>query len=320
MKVIEFYDQVYLPAKHPGDKHRTTVGTYRGEIDKLDRFQRETLGRDSLLDDLSNELICAVMNWLINQSRERTTANKFRTHLNAVWQFAVRRGLIQQRPDNDKLRVDQGDPIAFLPDEKKALLAAARRMPGYVGPVPAGDWWLATLLLCFSFGPRIKALRHLPTANLDLERGEVLLPAHWNKQRREQRRDLFPSGTSLWRSIAPHERGLACVLDDYPFTIRTLTEHFKRVHVLAGLVSKVDDVPEYWLWHCIRKTVASEICAVAGIHVACEVLGHSTIEVTKRYIDPRYTTQIRVRDLLDDPMGVAPDPRPMFSIWRPSAG
>jgi site-specific recombinase XerD len=322
MKLLDWYRLVYKPARHPGDAHRATVETYEGDIKNVDRYLRETHGRDARVEDLSDELICAVMNWLVERGRSRTTANKLRRHLNAIWRFAVRRNVIRLNPDNDKLRVDARDPIAFLPDEKHALLDAAPQMLGTIGKhkIPAGDWWQGVLMLCFSFGPRIKSLRYLPTANLDLVRGEVLLPAGWHKGRKEQRRDLFPSCTAIWQKLDPAGRGLEFVLDDWPYTIRTLTEHFKQVHVLAGLVEKVDGVPDHWLWHCIRKTVASEIYAVAGIHVACEVLGHSSIEVTKRYIDPRYTSQIRVRDLLDDPIGAPPDPRPLFRIYRPEAG
>ncbi|MGD9632885.1 MAG: tyrosine-type recombinase/integrase [Pirellulales bacterium] len=328
MKLLDWYRQVYRPARHPGDSHRSTVETYEFDIKKFDRYMREHRGRDAEVDDLTDENLCGAMSWMIDSGLERSTANKFLRTLNALWRFAHRRKLLLTEPDNDKLRVDGKDPIAFLPDEKHALLDAAPLMPGTVGPqqIKAGRWWLGTLLMCFSFGPRITSLRFLPSENLDLVRGEVLLPSGWHKGRKEQRRDLYPSCTAIWRELDPAGRGLKYVLDDFAdprtgrrFCDRTFNKHFRRIHVLAGLAKKPADVPDYWLSHCIRKTVASEIYAVAGIHVACEVLGHSSIEVTKRYIDPRYTSQIRVRDLLDDPIGAPPDPRPLFRIYRPEA-
>jgi integrase len=39
-------------------------------------------------------------------------------------------------------------------------------------------------------------------------------------------------------------------------------------------------------FHKIRKTTASHIAKAAGASMASAVLGHSDVEVTKRYIDP----------------------------------
>lgn len=327
--LLEFYNRFYQPAKHAGDKHRTTCIQYRVQIANINKFFRLQLAAAGLearyveLGDLCDELITGAMNWQVERGRSRTTANKLRGHINAVWNFATRQfakqGITLARPDNDKYRVDTSEPLAFLPDELQRILDACARQQGMVGGVPAGDWWLAFTLFVFSSSLRINAARKVPTAKLDLTRGEFWAPASGQKQRKEQLLDLHTSAVVALRKLRLAERGVAMVLGDWPYNTDTLRRHFTRILVESGIFASVKDVPRQLKFHALRKTLASQIFETAGLHVACDRLGHSSVEVTKRYIDPRYRSQPRVRELVKDPMPTPPDTRPQLGIYREEA-
>lgn len=323
----DYLELFYLTARNLRPDTRTE---YLVQVANLERFWADYLAERSApsapltLADLSDELVYAAMSWQLARGREAETANKLRAHVNALWRAAHEAGLVARLPKNKKYRVNRKDPIALLPDELDRLLAAAAARTGTVGceetgDVPAGQWWLTAVLFIYSLGSRISAAYYCPTANLDLERCEVLLPAAIQKQRRDQRLDLLPGVVYWLRELRLAERRVSTVLGDFPFKIRTLRKDYTRLFVEAGLYAKEQDVPKKLKFHALRKTLASQLYAAGGMPVACERLGHSSPQVTERYIDPRYKQTLRLAELIKDP---SPKrlPTPTLKLYRDAAG
>jgi integrase len=125
----------------------------------------------------------------------------------------------------------------------------------------------------------------------------------------------------LVRAIRPERNTL--VFEDWQFgrkrlkhnpqarpSYRTLGDHFGRILERANLSNGPHDK-----WHKLRRMFGTEIARSAGKAAAQQLLGHSTMRVTERYIDPRYVE--------------APDPasllrRPSLPIqmrlWSPDPG
>ena len=59
--------------------------------------------------------------------------------------------------------------------------------------MPARDWWPMVTLLLLNSGARITVMRNAPTDRLDLARREMVLPARFQKQHRDQPVDLWAS-------------------------------------------------------------------------------------------------------------------------------
>jgi integrase len=60
------------------------------------------------------------------------------------------------------------------------------------------------------------------------------------------------------------------------------------------------------LWHKIRRTFATQVHASGGLAMAQTLLGHSSADVTMRYIDPRQAPKNNQADYLGRPtIGVA---------------
>lgn len=325
--IRDLYELIYRPARHAGERHRRTRAEARTQINNLNRWwhaysaeQGRPLGAFTLrlFDELGDDAIALAMAWLVDEGRKPArapaTANKLRATINAMWELANERGLVTSRPRNKKFRCDLEDPIALTPDEKAAVIAQAERVPGAVGDVPACDWWLMFVLLLFNSAARITVLTHAPTAGLDLSRGELLLPARWQKQRKDQRVALWQSTRRQLVALRVVERRLVHVLDDFPFNVDTLRDHYSdRVLQPAGIPT--DSKHKF---HCCRKTVASEVKARKGIGTAKEILGHSSESVTLRYIDPRYEERPRVPEIVPDPLPDLPGPR--LGMYRGEAG
>lgn len=318
--IRDFYFHVYQPARHAGERHRRTRAEAVTQLNNLSQWWQTRCGaagstatepRLKLFDELGQDTITLAMAWLVERQRAPSTANKFRATLNAMWELAHDRGLVSSRPRNRKYRCELEDPIALTPAEKTAVLEQAGRVPGRVGDVPAGDWWLLLLLLLCNTGARITVLRETPTACLDGARGELLLPARWQKQRRDQRLALWPSTRQQIARLRIVERGLVRLLDDWPYRLDTLRRQYSRL-ILAPAGVSTDRKHKF---HCLRKTLGSEVAAAGGIVTAQQVLGHSSMSVTERYIDPRYAERPCVTELVADPL-VTADGRPRLRVYR----
>ena len=347
IELDELYLQHFQPAKHPGDEHRQTRVSYLGELKKLNDFfwfrawlarfnrpPRQTSTAELTADfqwwlehcerpphkvrlcDCSDALVVGAMNWRIELGWERTTANKLRRTVNAVWNWGARElnksaeQSLLKRPDNQKYRENVGEPIAFLPDELERILKACARRRGVVGKVRAADWWLACVLFVFSTGLRIGAALKVRTRDIDWTRGEILAGDEAAKGRKAQRLDLLPSAVAALRALCLSERSVPLVLGDWPFNVNTLRRHFAQILVDAGIFADASDVPRELKFHALRKTLGSQIIAEAGLHVACDRLGHSSVEVTKRYRDRRYQSQHRITELVKDPLPMLPTSGP----------
>ena len=295
--VRDFLDKFYLTSRNLAP---STQSDYRLQVSILERFWRTEEPTVPLtIGNLSDELIYAAMNWQLSKEREATTANKLRRSINTIWRSAKKvTGTI---PDNHRYRENVRDPIALLPDQLDKLLAAAGERGGMIGDVPAGQWWVTAILFVYSLGADQRSLPRTdgesgprPGRSADRKRRR-------ESRRRDQRLDLFP-GVIYWlRELRLKERGVERVLGDSPWKIRTLRDHYTELFVDAGLYTKVADVPRNLKFHALRKTLASQLFAAGGMPAACERMGHSSTQVTERYIDPRYKRQTRVSELVKDP-------------------
>lgn len=305
MNVTAWFAAEFVPDRLPGAAHAATRKTYLVQLGKFERHAAAQLGRPATVADFSDGLLKGAMAAVIAEGRTAATANKLYRHIKAVWGLAHDRGLVERRCKTKPYREERRDPEAWRPEEVDRLIDAAGRAAGKVGAVPAGVWWPALLLFELSTGVRITATMRTPLANLDLERGEVLVPAWAQKQRADQRFDLLPGAVAALRRLAPWERRLATIFGDWTKDPgghwNTLRRGLRRLMVAAGLYASLREIPPgKHAFHKLRKTFATRIAAAGGKHVACELLGHSGLAVTERYLDPRQLERPRVTELIAD--------------------
>lgn len=310
MTLLEFYHAVYWPQKHLASP-ATTVDAYLREIGALQKYadherqQRGEPPRPLLVSDLSNELLARAMRWRLANDWSVPTANKLLRTISALWRFAHRRGLIATLPDLDRLREPVYEPQCWSLDEVALILEACARRQGraprrgFVGQTPAGIWWSGLSLMILSTGARISAVMALRTADVDLDAGRVLVRAGTQKNKRDQLFDIKPEVCEVLRAYQAHGR-LERLFDDWPFDRSVvqwpaLQSHYEQILRAAGLSDGAKDK-----FHKLRRTFATFVTAKAGEVAAQSLLGHSSIAVTRRYIDKSKAGGPSARELLPD--------------------
>ncbi len=304
--VAAFFQHVYVPDRLALPSQKSSRAAYRSAIAVFDQHVKSLNQRPAILRDLTDVYIKSAMAAMVAKGRSPATANRVYRTLKAVWGLAYELEILDRRCRTRAYKEIRREPESWLADEVVALLTAAKNLSGRVGEAPACDWWPALLLFCLSTGVRISAAMATPTENLDLDRGEVLIPGHVQKQKSDQRLGLLPSAVEYLDRLAPHGR-VKCIFDDWPFDRSApqwyrLNHRLKSIIVRAGLRPELSQVKRTDLFHKLRKTFASQVAAKAGLPTACALLGHSSMAITKRYIDGRQIQLPHVRDLIADPL------------------
>lgn len=324
-------------------RNKTTIGSpgsvsvLKTDCRKLDRYFQQwclDLGerpRPLTLADLSLSLIRAAMRHDLDvKKRSPATANRLRRNILAVWRYAARLNREERRhnpaaaliasPDDviEAFSEHRLEPRCWSMDELAAILDAAAAMKGRVGDIPAGTWHLAHLWFVYNTGARISAVMGTPIKNLNLDRGEVQLPAWCQKQKAEQTFDLKPQTIdALHRLRLERLSPDATIFADWPYDRSVtnwpcLTKRYKQILAAAGLSCGRKD-----LFHKLRRTFATFLARDQGIIAAQQWLGHSHVSVTERYIDMRYFKGAKLN-------GSLPDPKPpaatvQLRIWQDDA-
>ena len=92
------------------------------------------------------------------------------------------------------------------------------------------------------------------------------------------------------------EQELPEFLFHWPIRKDAIHEHFRAILKRAGVYEKGEDT-----WHKMRRTCATHLTAAVGIEAASRQLGHSSVQMTKRYVDPRLTGHHNAADNLPRP-------------------
>jgi integrase len=246
------------------------------------RYQRRHYGRDLLISELSDALAADHLAWCFDQGIKPTTVNNtHRAVWYAVWRFAAERGLVDRTPTVRKLKEGRNVPDAWTIDELNLILAhtgAAYR--GAISGIPGDKYWDALIRVAWWTGLRRGSLLQLRRTDVSLQTGWLTVAPEHMKNRQGQKfrigEDAIDSLTAIWE---PHRQ----LLFPWPFEIRLISKHFNRILTAAGIPPSSRGLG---LFHKIRRSSATALCKCAGIEAAASMLGHSTSDVTKRYIDP----------------------------------
>lgn len=322
----------YAPLKVAfGDRGQTLATTIR-DIGLFCRFFRERENREPTLGDLNDGVADEFFVWHTAQRRckSQATANRSRRSLSSVWRAAARKGLCYPPEDLRMAKVNKHLPLAWSMDELGKLLATAKTYPWQWykprGSWPhKGDWappkisaglWMHTIISTLYFtGLRISSLMLTPTVKLDLAAKGVLVPASVQKHRTDQFFPLPDDVIAAWRELDVHGRGVLRLGDDWPYDRHgkisgrpayssgwtTLNAWLRRCLRAAGLVLEDESNFRRQLWHKLRRTFATHLAVAKGTEAARRWLGHSSFEVTMRYIDLRFMPSINPVEVLPRP-------------------
>ncbi len=286
-KLLTFFDTRYAPLKLAAGS-KATLAHYRGCINQFSAY----LAHDATLESLTEDRLAEFFAWAIRRGTAVPTVNGYRRNLLALVRFAWRKRLVDDVPrDVDKLREFKRVPTAWTLEQLGRILDAAADQTGDVCGIPAGQWWPAMILVAIDTGLRLGAVLALRTDDLDVASGMVLARAETQKQKADQ---VF----RLHRDTLAELMATRLVDRERLFPLpKDSRKHFRRVFreilTRAGCPSGARD-----LLHKLRRTSATYLAAVSGKAAASEHLGHSSLSVTERYLDPTLSRTVFAADVI----------------------
>lgn len=272
-----YFAETYQPLKLINCSKRS-IERYQGVIKGFSEF----LGCDANLSHLTDDRVGQYSAWMAGRDYEPTTINTHLRHLLSLWRHAWKKRRVDELPrDVDFLKEPKHIPEAWSTEEMARLLEAARHADGEMFGIPANQWFGALLLVMYDTGARLGSLLLLRTDDFSLESGEVLLRAETQKQSADQYFRVHPETLEAVRAINPQLREFVWNYPQYNRNRMIIYRALDRILNAAGLPTTARDK-----FHKVRRTSATVLADQLGEHEASKHLGHSSIEVTRRYLDP----------------------------------
>ena len=276
--IRHFYETVYAPQRMIGTK-KSSRYAYLIHLRMLRRFAK----RDPLLTELSDSFVADFFNWLSDKrGAPAVTINSHRARLFALWRYAVDLGILQRDPRIKKLKESRDAPDAWSEEELRRLFDAPLqiRWSRDIGGLPAGKWFRALMLTGYWTGLRRGSLWSIRLCDVDLDKRWLFTPGDTMKNRVGKPFRLGVDAVEAIREIHS-DRDMLFPLDINPTTFQ---KYMRRIIKRAGLPKSRRRACTQM--HKLRRSVATIATIKRGINAASDLLGHSSLEITRRYVDP----------------------------------
>ena len=319
--LLAFYETMFCPMRL-STASDSTKRKYEIVIRHLDCH----LGRPSLVSDLTDKNIIALLAEQHDRGNAPQTVNGYRGQFVRLADYAFRKGIIVETIDLPKLKEPCRTPNTLSEEQMNALIAAARTTPGMIGALPASLFWHALLLTIYDTAARISSLLAATWDDLDVTDLTLRLKAEHTKTLKESRKPLQSDTIELLRSIqvilrdagevnpqgAPALAWAKAIGDPsrlfpWPYHPLYLWQKLDRVMRRAGIPAG-----RRWKFHAIRRTTLTITADRLGVSAATDLADHTSDDVTRRsYLDRSRIEQQRPCDVL---------PRPGAAKAKPAAG
>ena len=297
-ELLTFLNKVYARENsNVAGGSKATLTDYRIQVGTLQKFfDRECQassepGRPLRIADVTDPLVAGCMAWMIERGLASRTCNKLRRTIRAIQAFAIEEkehfGKVLRVK---KLKESKTKPRAWRPEQIGSILSAARQMP----PTKRGTWDgrddYALILFLLNTGTRITATMLTPKSGLDLQSGEITVPAAVQKHDSDEIFDLVPATIEALKGMHPSPDGRLFGHWPYDDSVngkwRSLTNRLREILVRSGLFASVEEIPKRVNgFHKFRKCFATFMRLKHGKEKSTEACGHSGGTVTQAYWD-----------------------------------
>lgn len=287
MKLSEFFTVHYQPKRLHG-KSKNTVRLYEVCFRNL----AKTLGREPQLCDLTNEIVSAHMQRMLDDGRTKATANKERCQLVALWRYAAKIKMLDGWPDVPKEKEPTRVPMAWTREDIEKLLKACTKLDGTIkdSQIPNWLWWSTLVRVMLDTGERVTAVTSAKWSWL--ENDSILIPAENRKGGKRDRWYTLSPETIVY--IAQLRKlSVSNSVFYWPYSSTYIWNRYQKILESAGLPTGRKSST-----HRLRKTHAS-VGFAAGLDPQ-ELLDHTDRRTTQRYLDPRFARQTKPSKIIAD--------------------
>jgi len=263
-----------------------TIKAYKGDLENFKSF----LGERSMIK-IKVDCIREYLTELKTRGLAGTSMKRKLATLKSFFSFLESEGLIEVSP-TDKLkgrfRVARQLPKVMSPGEVSRILSVAKEQTKKEGGRPKSSYgtglrnWLMMEIL-FSTGIRIDELVKLNVNDFDLERHSILIRGKGRKERllfilNQEVLDLLIEYLSRRSSLAANTQALLLNKSLERLSVHSVGYIFSKLRDSAGL-------PKHFTPHCLRHTMATMLIENgADLRSVQEILGHSQVSTTERYV------------------------------------
>ena len=259
---------------------------------------RAFTGREPTRDDLTDENVTVMMVMLRDKGLQPRTVNERRNRLCALWTWMAKKRLIEEFPAVCREHEPKRTPRAWTAEQIQKLFLTCDQETGHIGSVPAGLWWRAIHFMFWDTAERVSAVLDMKWQHVDLEAGNVNIPAEIRKgQGSDASYRLCADTIEVLRQLRDASAGKGPDDNVFPWPYHKL-----YIWVRYGKLLKRAGLPHDRAskFHRMRRSVASHMQA-AG-HDASAALGHSSSAITKKsYLDPNVCGEVSPSQVLFRP-------------------
>jgi len=288
----------------------STVAVYRSHIGSLCRWHLTTRGASLETWGLSLDVVedfLASMRTAENWAPR--TQNTCRSSINAVWNGAIRARLAAET--NNRLvassAVAQRIPIAWSIDDLKRLVEFSGALRGRRKNQFATrrrEFWQSLYLFLYETASRFSAALLVRPGDIDFARNTVKLRAENSKTRSDHLVSISKNTAALLSTmIADHrERGVFGSGPElvWPSGAHGKNELYRQHKEFLRRCGLTCD--RYHMFHCFRRTTATQLTISSSIEHASKVLNHSSVAMTRRsYVDPSQLAHVDATAFLPSP-------------------
>lgn len=276
----------YLQAR----KSALTVRGYLADLRAFAQWFEQVNGEPLTPAAVTPTDVRAYRRWLQRQGRKAATVNRRLAAVRAWLAWAVGEGIIQSNPADEVQGVRETVPgLRWLDKrERYALQRAAERILQTARLRYPRRWVVyerdaLLVLFLLNTGLRVGEVVRLaqPDLTLSERKGQVVVRGKGNKQRLVPLNNAARKAIRRWLHIRK-EAGLA----NGPLwgTGEALTERtVQRAVARVAREAHLEDVTPHVLRHTFAKSLVD---AGVGLEKVAALLGHSSIETTRRYVLP----------------------------------
>lgn len=224
-----------------------------------------------------------------DKPRSPATINRYRSALSRSINKFVRPGGIAFNPVSVIPKLPEVAATRYLSEEERPRLLNACKQSSWPG-------LYVIVIMALSTGARRGELANLRWEQVDLQVGLIYLEAPDTKSKRARTLILLPEVARALEDYAIGDRtGLVFPSARKPDKPR----HFEKVWQTALADADIQD----FTFHSIRHSAASLLVSHGvSIAVVSEILGHSSLEMTKRYshlsvVETRAATELAMKNL-----------------------
>jgi integrase len=262
------------------------------------------LGRELTFADLTGDFLDRYLLWRKSEGITNPfTLNKETRALAAVWRFAWRKEKAGELPrDVPRQREPKREPLAWSLSQLVLMIRAAAVLDGelpqsrHYRHLPAArlaDAMAALILTIYYTGLRSGAILALSPTAFDPATGWLTVPAELQKHAADQVFKLPDDAALALRRIYEPRGPRLFLVTNKTAIFRYIRPAFSRILKLAGIERE-----DQWTFHRIRKSTATYLCDETDEETTRKQLGHSSLQMTRRYIDKRMLRRKETADIL----------------------